>query len=152
MLLKLAETLAQSTCDWLEDRKWLISLVRHWKWVIVSSRDRGSFSPGPKILGKKEGRRRPRAKLASVTVRGPPRKSPKGIVRLRFTSAMHICQNTSKSLMVLYITFPIAGRSWMCTGRLRSNNKHPWPDKESEMRRQTPVSKVIRRHANIYCT
>ena len=43
---------------------------------MVSSSDSGSFSPGPKIFGKKEGRRRPRAKLASVTVRGPPRKNP----------------------------------------------------------------------------
>ncbi len=45
---------------------------------MVSSNDSGSFSPGPKIFGKKEGRRRPRAKLASVTVKGPPRKIPQG--------------------------------------------------------------------------
>lgn len=61
-------------CDWLEDKKRLISWVRWWKCFMVSSSDSGSFSPGPKIFGKKEGRRRPRAKLASVTVRGPPRK------------------------------------------------------------------------------
>lgn len=39
---------------------------------MVSSVERGSFSPGPKIFGKKVGNRRPRARLASVTVRGPP--------------------------------------------------------------------------------
>lgn len=42
---------------------------------MVSSKDSGSFSLGPKIFGKKEGRRRPKARLASVTVRGPPEKS-----------------------------------------------------------------------------
>ncbi len=45
---------------------------------MVSSTDSGSFSPGPKIFGKKEGRRRPRAKLASVTVRGPSEENHTG--------------------------------------------------------------------------
>lgn len=61
-----------SHCDWLVERKWLISLVSFWKWFMDSSLERGSFSPGPKMWGKNEGSRRPRAKLASVTVRGPP--------------------------------------------------------------------------------
>lgn len=68
-----------SACDLLEDRKRLISWARRWKCFMVSSNDSGSFSPGPKIFGKKEGRRRPKAKLASVTVRGPPKKIPQGI-------------------------------------------------------------------------
>lgn len=65
--------LSPSGCDWLRvERKWLISSVSCWNWLAVSSTERGSFSPGPKIWGKNEGSRRPRAKLASVTVRGPP--------------------------------------------------------------------------------
>lgn len=47
---------------------------------MVSSEDSGSFSPGPKIFGKNEGRSRPRAKLASVTVRGPPGKKTRGSI------------------------------------------------------------------------
>lgn len=58
--------------DWLVERKWLISCVSLQKCFMVSSFDKGSFSPGPNIFGKKEGSRRPRARLASVTVRGPP--------------------------------------------------------------------------------
>lgn len=67
-----------SACDLVEDRKRLISWASSWKCFMVSSKESGSFSPGPKILGKKEGRRRPRARLASVTVRGPPGKPIKG--------------------------------------------------------------------------
>lgn len=70
--LPLFVTLSPPHCDWLAERKWLISLVSFWKWLVVSSLERGSFSPGPKMWGKNEGSRRPRAKLASVTVRGPP--------------------------------------------------------------------------------
>jgi len=58
--------------DWLVERNRLISCVSLRKCFIVSSVERGSFSPGPKILGKKEGSKRPRARFASVTVRGPP--------------------------------------------------------------------------------
>jgi len=58
--------------DWLVERNRLISCVSLQKCFIVSSVERGSFSPGPKILGKKEGSKRPRARFASVTVRGPP--------------------------------------------------------------------------------
>lgn len=58
---------------------------------MVSSSDSGSFSPGPKILGKKEGRRRPSAKLASVTVRGPPKNIPQDHTSiLRFSIKEHM--------------------------------------------------------------
>lgn len=87
-LLKISVNI--SACDWLEDKKRLISWVRWPKCFMVSSSDSGSFSPGPKIFGKKEGRRRPRAKLASVTVRGPPRKIPQGISIMFFYILMHV--------------------------------------------------------------
>lgn len=70
--IKKRKKIKTSACDCLEERKRLISWVSWWKCFMVSSNDSGSFSPGPKIFGKKEGSRRPRAKLASVTVRGPP--------------------------------------------------------------------------------
>ena len=66
------------TCDWLEDRKWLMSLARLRKCLRDSSRDRGWSSPGPKIRGKKLGIRRPSTRLASVTVKGPPGRSTRG--------------------------------------------------------------------------
>lgn len=42
------------------------------KACVVAALSRGSFSDGPNILGKYSGRSRPKHKLASVTVRGPP--------------------------------------------------------------------------------
>jgi len=61
---------------------------------MVSSNDSGSFSPGPKIFGKKDGRSRPRAKLASVTVRGPPRKIPQRVNTFVFLTHAVLTKST----------------------------------------------------------
>lgn len=112
-----------AACDWLVDRKRLMSRLSWSKCFNVSSKESGSFSPGPKIFGKKEGRRRPRARLASVTVRGPPEKiqKRKGL-KDNYTSYVNI----SKA------TFSVTSWSRMCTCRLWSNNKHPWSESIKE--------------------
>lgn len=53
-------------------RKLLTSVATASKAFREASGDSGWSSPGPKMQGKEAGSRRPRTKLASVTVTGPP--------------------------------------------------------------------------------
>lgn len=123
-----------AACDWLVDRKRLMSRLSWSKCFNVSSKESGSFSPGPKIFGKKEGRRRPRARLASVTVRGPPEKTQqrKGL-KDNYTSYVNI----SKA------TFSVTSWSWMCTCRLWSNNKHPWSERKNRAVRWVRIVSIL---------
>lgn len=54
----------------------------------MASVSRGWSSFSPKILGKKSGRRRPRKRFASVTVRGPP-----------FLSISHLSRNMKMKII-----------------------------------------------------
>ena len=47
-------------------------LVMSLNFDVAASMSRGSSSFGPKIFGKYSGNKRPRTRLASVIVRGPP--------------------------------------------------------------------------------
>lgn len=73
------------------------------------------------MQGKYSGRRRPRHRLASVTVRGPPGK--KSIVALTATpQSPPRCQRERSRL-----TFPVACGARMGPCRLRANHKEPRP-------------------------
>lgn len=62
-------------------KKLLTSMATASRAFREASGDSGWSSPGPKMQGKEAGSRRPRTRLASVTVRGPPGKKEQSVGR-----------------------------------------------------------------------
>lgn len=67
----------KATCSMVISGRWprialLMVAVNSINFLRATSTPRGWSSLGPKILGKVSGRMRPRIRLASVTVKGPP--------------------------------------------------------------------------------